>query len=77
MAVETHTRISYMINRHCGCTHDAKTRVTTDAGRHRSFKCTARMATIAGYVCVCAIKLEPGAEVIERVLCLYIRCGGQ
>jgi hypothetical protein len=35
------------------------------------------MATITGHIGVCAIKLEPGTEMIERVLCVHIRRGSQ
>lgn len=77
MAVETHAGIRYMVNRHCGCTHGAKLRVTADAGGNSSFERATGMATITCHIGVCAIKLEPGTEMIERVLCLYIRRGSQ
>lgn len=77
MAVETHTGIRYMVHRHRGCTYGAKLRVTADAGGHRSFERATGMATIAGHIGVCTIKFKPGTEVIECLLCVHIRRGGQ
>ena len=77
MAVDTHAGVRYMVNRHCGCTHGTELRVTADAGGHRSFERTTGMATITGHIGVCAIKLEPGTEMIERILCVHIRRSSQ
>lgn len=68
VAIRTKLGAGYVIWWLHGCAHEADAGMTGHAGRIRSLECAARVAAFASYVCMRAIQVKAGTEVIERFL---------
>lgn len=72
MAVGTNLCTGDVIDGFQSCLHGANRGMAAYTGRTRALKPGAGMTAITGHVDMCTVKLKPGAEMVERLLC---RCG--
>ena len=69
MAVATDLRTRNMIDRSCSRLNGADRGMATYTSWTRALELGAGMTAITGHVGMCTVKLKPGAEMVERLLC--------